>query len=136
MRVISFIAALMVASSVYAEGADRTAASDAAKEVVTQGIIYLSVAYVCQDAIGASFYDLVRERTVQAFTFLSPMDSPQAIRNSQDRAANIVDEQMEIIRREHKQAPATAAENCLETLQAAQRQLDLSLSKFKIAAHR
>ncbi|NKJ38795.1 hypothetical protein [Rhizobium sp. SG570] len=136
MRVFLFIAAFMVASSVYAEDADRTAASKAAEEVGTQGIIYLGVAYICQDAIGASFYDLARERTVQAFSSLGPMDNPQAIRNSRDRAANIVDEQMKNFRREQKKLPARAAERCLQELQAAQRQLDLSISKFRIAARR
>lgn len=132
MRVISFIAALAVASSVHAEKADETAA----KELITQAMDYLNIAYACQDAIGVSYFDLARERTVQAFVFLGAIGSPEAIRNSQVSAAKIVDESIEIIRRKSTEFSKAAAGKCLEELQAAQTRMDMSLLKFKIAARR
>lgn len=132
MRVISFIAALAVASSVHAEGANETEA----KEVIAQAMDYLSIAYAYQDAIGVSVFDLARKRTVQSFVFPSSIGSPETIHSSKVSAANIVDESIKIICRKSTKFSTVAAGKCLEELQAAQTRLDTSHLKLRTAAHR
>ena len=136
MRFASFMVALLLASNVYAEDAHRVVAQKIAEDVKAQAIVYLGVGYICQDALGISFLNAANQIAVHAFTILGPMGSPQAVRDLRDRATSIVDEQLKIIRREQKKLPASAAEFCLEQSQEAQKELDLSLSKFRMATGR
>jgi len=126
MRAISFVAAVMVATSACAESTAHQKAQKAADEVMDKAIGVVTLGYFCEDALGKPFYYAARDVAIQAFKALTP---------DQDKALLLVDEAMKrIIAQKPKKAPTSFAAHCTDKMLEAKSELEVALAKFRMAA--
>ena len=122
-------AALMVSFSMQsarANDATQKAAIDAAKTMMEDAYVYMGAAYLCEDALGSSYYYAARSAVEQAARLGGKSDADAII---------LADDFDKGIKRDApKKAPAANMQKCLDKLLETQTAFRVSRAKFEKAA--